>query len=250
MQLDPTSALVVLSGGQDSTTCLFLSRTLYKHVHAITFDYGQRHRRELVAAVRVAAMANVESHEMVVLPDGVLLSTSPLTDPNAELETYADFKSMAKTIGKRIEVTFVPMRNAVFLMLAANRAVALGCQTIIVGVCEEDNANYPDCRKSFIETAEKTVNSALGLTWTGPDRLAVLAPLIDKTKADTVRLARTLPGCTEALAYSHTCYAGAFPRCGKCHACVLRAEGFRAANLPDPLLARVQLNAEATNAVQ
>ena len=228
-----TKALVVLSGGQDSTTCLYWTKREFEDVQAVTFDYGQRHEREIKAAITVAQLAGVP-HE-IVSARHLLRSRSPLTDPDAALETYADYSSMDAIIGQRVELTFVPMRNAFFLTLAANIAVAMECFTVVIGVCEQDNANYPDCRAAFINEQERTINMALGLR---PHTFKIEAPLITMSKAHTVRLARELPGCWDALAYSHTCYAGEFPPCGVCHACVLRAHGFELAQEIDPLVAR------------
>ncbi|ACL61069.1 7-cyano-7-deazaguanine synthase QueC [Methylobacterium nodulans] len=225
-------ALVVLSGGQDSTTCLFWAKQQFDEVHALTFDYGQRHARELEAAVTVAKMAGVASHEVLKLPD-LLRSTSPLVDPGAALEQYASYEQMEETIGDRVELTFVPMRNALFLTIAANRAVALDCFNLVTGVCQQDNANYPDCRLDFVLAQQGTINQALGV-----GRFRIHTPLMHLTKAETVKLAGSLPGCWEALAYSHTAYDGAYPPTGRDHATLLRAEGFRQAGLPDPLVVR------------
>lgn len=233
----PRDALVVLSGGQDSTTCLFWAKhneITFQKVHAITFQYGQRHKREIDAAYKVGQMAGVASHAFVDIPN-VLESTSPLVS-GAELETYTDYESMDKIIGDRVELTFVPMRNALFLTIAANRAMALGIYDVVTGVCQQDNANYFDCRRSFIDAQQHTINEALGLG----KLFAIHTPLMYLSKAMTIDLAKTLPGCRDALAYSHTCYAGDFPPCGKCHACVLRAEGFRQAGVTDPLVERGQ----------
>jgi 7-cyano-7-deazaguanine synthase len=225
-------AMVVLSGGQDSTTCLYWAKAVFKEVHAVTFDYGQRHALELDAARTVARMAGVASHEVVEVP-GVLRSRSPLTDPNVELETYSDFESMDAIIGDRVELTFVPMRNAFFLTLAANLALARDCYHLVTGVCQQDNANYPDCRQTFIEAQESTINEALGI-----DTFRIHAPLMSLSKAEIVRFAQQIPGCMDAMAYSHTCYAGQFPPCGECHSCVLRAHGFAQAGVSDPLVVR------------
>lgn len=227
-----TKALVVLSGGQDSTTCLFWAKQYFDEVHAITFDYGQRHRLELDAAQTVARQAQVVSHYTVGIP-GLLKSTSPLVNSGAKLETYTDFKSMDKTIGNRVELTFVPMRNALFLNIAANYAISMGIRTLVTGVCEADNANYPDCRKAFIDAQMLTINMALGI-----NDFVIETPLIHMSKRESIRLAMSLPGCTDALAFSHTCYSGQFPPCGKCHSCVLRAHGFEEAGVIDPLLIR------------
>lgn len=225
-------AMVVLSGGQDSTTCLYWAKAVFKEVHAVTFDYGQRHALELDAARTVAKMAGVVSHEVVQVP-GVLRSRSPLTDPSVELETYTDFDSMDAIIGDRVELTFVPMRNAFFLTLAANLALARGCFDLVTGVCQQDNANYPDCRQTFIESQERTINEALGI-----DTFRIHAPLMSLSKAEIVAMAQRIPGCMDAMAYSHTCYAGQFPPCGECHSCVLRAHGFAQAGVADPLVVR------------
>lgn len=230
-----TVALVVLSGGQDSTTCLFWAKKHYEIVHAVTFDYGQRHRIEIDAARRVAEMAGVASHEVIEIP-GILKSSSPLTS-QATLEQYTDFDQMDATIGERVELTFVPMRNMLFLTVAMNRAVALGADALITGICQADNANYPDCRESFRAMFELTANDSLGLE-NDVDIIEVRAPLMDMSKAQSVLLASTLPGCMEALAYSHTSYDGKYPPTDMNHSNVLRAHGFATAGFPDPLVLR------------
>ena len=229
-------AMVILSGGQDSTTCLFWAKENYDEVSAITFDYGQKHSIEISAAKKIADMANV-AHYLVSVPN-VLKSRSPLTNKDEELETYDNYKDMDEIIGDRVELTFVPMRNAFFITLAANYALYNDCYTLVTGVCQQDNANYPDCRQSFIQSQEKTINEALGI-----DNFKIVTPLIDMTKAQSVELVNGLAmfgvnKCMEALAYSHTCYAGVYPPCGKCHACVLRAYGFEQAGVDDPLIVR------------
>lgn len=233
-----TRAMVVLSGGQDSTTCLYWAKQFFDEIHAVTFDYGQRHAREVAAAVRIAAMAGVESHD-VLRVSNLLCSRSPLVDHAAPLETYRDFDSMDTIIGDRVELTFVPMRNAFFLTLAANHALARDCFALVTGVCESDNANYPDCRESFIRMQEATINAALGI-----GDFTIETPLMHMSKSDSVRMALALPGCMAALAQSHTCYAGESPPCGKCHACVLRAHGFDEAGVPDPLVERFATDAQ------
>lgn len=240
----PTKALVVFSGGQDSTTCLFWAKNRFEQVKAVTFNYGQRHIAEVGAAEKIAEMAKVE-HEIIDVPL-VLKSRSPLTDSAVKLETYNDYESMDKIIGDRVELTFVPMRNAFFLTLAANAALYWNCYNLVTGVCAMDNANYPDCRPKFIQSQEDTINLALGLNHTETsNEFQLNTPLIYKTKAETVIMSRELPGCWPALAYSHTCYAGFTPPCiltekQACHACTLRAEGFKQAGYNDPLIERFE----------
>lgn len=231
-----TKALVILSGGQDSTTCLYWAVAQFDEVHAITFDYGQRHRIEIDAAKKVAEMAGVISHEVVAVPN-CLISSSPLTSGN-ELERYENAEQMDAVIGDRREATFVPMRNALFLTIAANRAEANGIPNLVTGVCQMDNANYDDCRETFILAAEQYINTALGHDHRGTQAICIHTPLLFKSKAETVLLAKELPGCWEALAYSHTSYDGKYPPTDMNHANVLRADGFEKAGLPDPLVLR------------
>lgn len=228
--------LVVLSGGQDSTTCLFLAKASYDEVHAVTFDYGQRHRIEIDAARKVAEMAGVASHEVIDC-SGLLVSTSPLTSANA-LEQYTDHDQMEKVIGDRVELTFVPMRNTLFLAIAANRAIALGCRHIVTGICQADNANYPDCTNMFRGRVQDAFNESLFGMRHHSNELRIIAPLIFMTKSESVRLANSLEGCMEALAYSHTSYDGKYPPTDMNHSNVLRAKGFEDAGMPDPLVLR------------
>lgn len=229
-------AVVVLSGGQDSTTCLFWARHMGFEVHAVTFNYNQRHAREIEAARRVAILAGAASHETIDLGP-VLKGTSPLISDN-ELEQYRDHGSLPGGLEK----TFVPMRNQLFLTIAANRAYVLDAEVLVTGVCEEDYGGYPDCRQQFIHALAHACN--LG-TFTGtdgaPSSLGILTPLMKLTKADTVRLAIDLPGCYSALAWTHTSYDGAYPPTGKDHATLLRAKGFEEAGAPDPLVIRAAL---------
>ena len=230
-------ALVILSGGQDSTTCLFWAKQNYNEVHAITFDYGQRHKVEINAAKKVAKLAQISSHEIIDVPN-CLISSSPLTSKN-DLELYTDYESMSEVIGNRQEVTLVPMRNALFLTIAANRAEAKNIKTIVTGVCQMDDANYDDCRQLFIDSTEKYINTALGHDHRETVSITVETPLMFLNKAESINLASKV-GALEALAFSHTCYAGEYPPCGRCHSCVLRAQGFKDASVEDPLLERVK----------
>lgn len=221
--------MVIFSGGQDSTTCLYWAKRSFDEVVAISFDYGQRHDAELTAAAKISTRAGV-AHEFVKVGP-ILSSSSPLVS-NSELETYEDYASMDTIIGTRIEKTFVPMRNAFFLTLAANHAVAQGCHNLVTGVCQSDNANYPDCRQEFISAQEQTINAALGI-----DDFIIWTPLINLDKRGIVDLAWKLGSeAWDALKHSHTCYAGERPPCGKCHSCVLRAHGFEQAGKKDPLI--------------
>lgn len=231
IQVKPT-AIVVFSGGQDSTTCLYWALSKGYHVIALTINYGQRHAREIEAALRIAEFAGVQ-HEVVDVGP-ILKGSSPLVS-DAKLEQYADHS----VLPGGLEKTFVPMRNQFFLTLAANRAHAYGSNIIITGVCEEDYGGYPDCRRVFIDALEHasslgTFNEETGFI----EGLKILTPLMNLTKAQTVDLAEDLPGCYAALAYSHTAYDGQYPPVGNDHATLLRAKGFEEAGVPDPLVLR------------
>ena len=229
----PTKALVVLSGGQDSTTCLFWARKYFDEVYAVSFNYGQRHARELQAARDVARLAGAKSHEVITLGN-VLNGTSPLTNADETLELYKDHDSMAAIIGERVEKTFVPMRNALFLTIAANRAVCMGINALVTGVCQADNANYPDCREEFIAAQQATINQALGI-----DNFTIYAPLMNLSKSDSIKLAQELGADAYlSLGFTHTAYDGQYPPVGRDHASVLRAYGFEQAGVPDPLVVR------------
>lgn len=225
------NALVVLSGGQDSTVCALYAKQNYDSVHAITFNYGQKHSREIESAKKVAELVGVASHEIVTFPAGILRGTSPLVNADSKLGQY---NRLADLPGG-IEPTFVPSRNILFLTVASNRAAILEAD-ILTGVCEADFGGYPDCRSAFITVMEEALNEGI---YGGESRLRIVTPLMFLTKADTVNLGASFgeEGAL-ALSYSHTCYAGQYPPCGKCHACLIRARGFAEAGVPDPLIMR------------
>ena len=243
-------ALVVFSGGQDSTTCLYLAIQQYKraNVAALTINYGQRHQAELTAASRIATFARV-THEIVEIGPNILKGSSPLVSKE-KLEEYTDYNSLPGGLEK----TFVPMRNQLFLTIAANRAINADCNEIWTGVSQEDYGGYPDCRTKFIDSFERTVIAGSpttpgmvtkenGETEEGeiPLDFKVVTPLMYKSKMLTVQAAMELPLCYEALSLSHTSYGGEYPPTGKDHASLLRAKGFEKANIPDPLVLRAYL---------
>lgn len=217
--------LVIFSGGQDSTTCLYWAKERFKRVCAVTFDYGQRHQIEIESAKRIAELARVESHEIVDLT-GMMKTTSPLVDLSREITHYDSVDELPGGI----EPTFIPCRNILFLTIAANRAVVKGIKDLVIGVSAIDYGGYPDCRPKFIRSMEETLRRGLEM------EINIHTPMIFLSKKDSVLLASKLSGCMEALAYSHTCYEGKFPPCGKCHACLLRMKGFKEAGIKDPLI--------------
>ena len=234
--------LVVLSGGQDSTTCLAMAIQSHgvENVHAISFDYGQRHGIEITAARRIASLAGIASrHTVIFFGSGTLVGTSPLVDNSKAVEEYAS----AAVLPGGLEKTFVPMRNQLFLTVAANHAAAIASDAgqeliqVVTGLSQEDYGGYPDCRLPFLTSINKTI--ALALDDPGIPRVQVIAPLIGDSKRTTVMISEDIPGARELLAHSHTCYNGRIPPCGTCHACLLRAKGYAEAGVTDPLLERL-----------
>lgn len=226
-------ALVVLSGGQDSTYCLYWALMQGWNVHAITFDYGQRHKAELQAADAVRRMAHLPAYRHEYVRMGrILEGTSPLVS-NTKLEQYPDHQSLPGGLEK----TFVPMRNQLFLTIAANRAYCMEADALVTGVCQEDSGGYPDCRQEFITALQSACN--LGTFCEAPGgALEIVTPLMYLTKAQSIHKGLELPGCYAAWAYSHTAYDGAYPPVGHDHATLLRAKGFEEADVPDPLILR------------
>lgn len=235
---EKTKALVVLSGGQDSTTCLAWARNRFDEVHALTINYGQRHAIEIAGAKMVGILGQLDSHEILTLPAGILEGTSPLTDPNQPVPQYTSQDEVPDGVAK----TFVPLRNQFFLTLAANRAFVLGCTHLVTGVCQTDYSGYPDCRQEFVDSLAETINKG---TFTGEDwllgELTIHTPLMNLTKAESVDLA-IAEGAYGMLAYSHTAYDGSYPPAGTDAASLLRAKGFEEADIPDPLILRAWIN--------
>jgi 7-cyano-7-deazaguanine synthase len=215
-------AVVLVSGGLDSATTLALARVAGRECHAISFDYGQRHRVELEAAARVAKAQGALEHRVMALGLGGI-GGSALTDPSIAVPEAA-------TIG--IPVTYVPARNTVFLALALGWAEVLGAGEIWLGVNAVDYSGYPDCRPEYIAAFEVLANLATRAGVEG-GRMLIRAPLISMTKADIVRRGTEL-GVDYALTVS--CYQpdGTGRACGRCESCRLRREGFVAAGLADP----------------
>lgn len=225
-------ALVVLSGGQDSTTCLYWALGKFDKVKAITFDYAQTHQREIVAARKITLDLDVEWHVKEV--GSILGGTSPLINRSSKLEQYEHHSKLPGGLEK----TFVPARNLLFLTLASNYAYCDNITNLVVGVCQEDYGGYPDCRNKFIISLQQTLNLALYEDNDEDRFMRIYCPLMHLTKKKSIDLAVKLKGCYKALAYTHTSYDDAYPPTGRDHATLLRQKGFEEAGLPDPLVMR------------
>jgi 7-cyano-7-deazaguanine synthase len=219
-------AVVLLSGGLDSYTAAAIARAQRFSLYALTIHYGQRHAREVEAARAVARALGVERHlELDV--DLRAIGGSSLTS-DAAVPRDRDLK------GTDIPSTYVPARNTIFLSLALGWAEVLGARDIVIGVNALDYSGYPDCRPEFIAAFERLADLATRAGVEGA-RFRVHAPLLALGKADIIRRGLEL-GLDYGL--THSCYdplPGGGP-CGSCDSCVLRANGFREAGIPDPLL--------------
>ena len=220
---NPPRAVVLLSGGLDSATCLAIARDLGFETYALSVAYGQRHAAELVASRRVAAALGAREHRTASVNLGQF-GGSALTNPGIAVPMNEDKGG--------IPVTYVPARNTVMLSIALAWAEVLGANDIFVGVNAVDYSGYPDCRPAFIEAFEHMANLATKAGVEGA-RLRIHAPLIDLSKADIIRRGMAL-GVDYGITV--TCYQADDDgrACGHCDACRLRAEGFRVAGVADP----------------
>lgn len=203
-------ALVIFSGGQDSTTCLLQAIQQYgqENVEAITFQYGQRHALELEKAAWIARDLNIKQ---TIIDTSVMQSITynALMDSDAEI---------AQT-DHQLPNTFVDGRNALFLLYAAIYAKSQGITDIIIGVCETDFSGYPDCRDIFIKSMNVTLNLAMDYSFN------LITPLMWLTKAETWALADQLGRLDYIIQHTHTCYLGIEGGCHECPSCILREKG-------------------------
>ncbi len=215
-------AVVLLSGGLDSATALAIARARGFECYALSVQYGQRHGAELAAAKRIAALADVRDHRVMAV-DLAGIGGSALTDMTL---------SIPEVPSDGIPITYVPARNTIFLALALGWAEVLGASDIFVGVNAVDYSGYPDCRPEYLRVFELLANLATKSGVEGA-HFKIHAPLVDLSKAEIIRA-----GLAHAVDFSLTvsCYqADAQGRaCGKCDSCRLRADGFKAAGVPDP----------------
>lgn len=223
-------AVVLLSGGLDSTTVLAIAQREGFAVHALSFRYGQRHLREIDAATRIARRAGVAQHHIVDI-DLRAFGGSALT---ADIPVPKDRDLSADDAATEIPVTYVPARNTIFLSYAVALAEVIESSTIFIGVNALDYSGYPDCRPEYIEAFEKMANLATRAGVEGRTRLTIRAPLISLSKAAIITLGKSI-----GVDYSQTtsCYdpTAAGEACGRCDACQLRLKGFSDAGFDDPI---------------
>lgn len=218
-------AVVLLSGGLDSTTTLAIALAEGFEAYVLSFDYGQRHKIEIAAARRIAQSLGAREHRVAKI-DSQIFAGSALTDDVEVPKSRSDIE-----IAHGIPITYVPARNTIFLSYALAWADTLQAKDIFIGVNALDYSGYPDCRPEFISTFEKVANLATKIGIEGA-RLKIHAPLIELSKAEIVRKAVELG---VDLSLTHSCYDPLSDgrACGQCDSCQLRRKGFREAGVPD-----------------
>jgi 7-cyano-7-deazaguanine synthase len=227
MSEDQKKAVVLSSGGIDSTTAMAVAGSEGYEIYSLSFRYGQRHAAELKAAARVAEALGARDHLLLDIDLGKI-GGSALTDA---IEVPKDRDE--GTMRKEIPVTYVPARNTIFLSYALAWAEVLGASDIFIGVNAIDYSGYPDCRPEYIEAFECMANLATKAGVEGKSRVKIRTPLIRMTKAEIIQKGMEL-GIDYGM--THSCYDPAPDgrACGRCDSCVLRKKGFREAGVPDP----------------
>lgn len=224
-------AVVLLSGGLDSSTCLAIARDQGYQCYGLSFDYGQKHHSELQAALRIGQAMGLQEHKTIAI-DLRAFGGSALTDLSIDVPV-TDKQKIAQSGPKAgIPVTYVPARNTIFLSMALGYAEVLQAQAIFIGVNAVDYSGYPDCREEFIQAFEKMANLATKAAVEG-HRLSIHTPLISLSKAEIINQGRAL-GVDYSLTVS--CYRADQQgrACGQCESCYLRQQGFKQAGLADP----------------
>ncbi|MFZ5825217.1 MAG: 7-cyano-7-deazaguanine synthase QueC [Bacillota bacterium] len=225
-------AVVLLSGGLDSTTCMGVAVREGYEVFPISFFYNQRHNTELESARAVAAYYNIPADRHMVVDLGRTIRGSALTG-----DTEVPLGRTLDEMGSDIPSTYVPSRNIIFMAHAASYAEVVGAEAIYIGVNALDYSGYPDCRPEFVEAFQQVLNVG---TKPGVEGRAVrvLTPLLNLSKAGIVRLGVEVGA---PLEHSYSCYSGTRPSCGECDACLLRLKGFREAGVEDRIGYRVRV---------
>ncbi len=219
-------AVALLSGGLDSATTAAIAKDRGYELYAITFDYGQRHKKEIDSAKRVGESVGVKDH-IIVSFDLRKWGGSALT-ADEDVPIDRDVSEMANDI----PVTYVPARNTIFLSFALGYAETIDADTIFIGANEVDYSGYPDCRSEYLQAFETMANLATKAAVEGRTRFKIEAPLVRMTKADAIREGIRL-GLDYGLTWS--CYLGSDKACGKCDSCRLRLAAFESAGAKDPI---------------
>jgi len=211
----PKSAIVLLSGGLDSATALYLAKAQGYRCQALIFDYGQRHRQEIACAVKVAKSCHCA---YTILKINLPWKGSALLDKKIQIP---------KRIASGIPATYVPARNIIFLSFALSLAETSGVKAIFIGAHDQDYSGYPDCRPEFFKAFTEMAKAGLA----AKHRIKILAPLLGKSKSQIIKLGTNLK---VPFNLTRSCYRAGVKPCGECDSCHYRAKGFKEAGLIDP----------------
>lgn len=211
-------AVVLLSGGIDSTTTLYYAKKIGYKCYALIFDYNQRHKKEIKSAIEIAKLSNSEYQ---IIKISIPWKGSALLDKKLQIPDYKK--------EKKIPITYVPGRNTIFLSFALSYAEVIGADSIFIGANSIDFSGYPDCRARYFKAFKKVAKLGTKAGIEGR-RIKIITPLIKKTKAEIIKMGKKL-GAPLELTWS--CYKGERKACGVCDSCVLRAKGFTQAGLQD-----------------
>ena len=220
-------AVVILSGGLDSTVCMSVAQKAGYSIYPITFNYGQRHHKEVEQAQKVAAFYGCKRHLVLDTSFFRAIGSSALTSDSMTVPVGRSTGEMAQTI----PVTYVPFRNAVFLAMAVGYTESLADETIYMGVNALDYSGYPDCRPEFIQAFQEAVNLGTAASDRGC-AIGIETPLIYMTKAEIIKLGLQN---NAPLHLTTSCYQGGEKACGECDSCLLRLKGFSEAGTVDPI---------------
>lgn len=220
-------AVVLLSGGIDSSTTLYYARHKGYNCHCLIFDYGQRHRREIESAKKIARVCGANWQ---VVKFNLPWKGSALLDKRVSVPKRRSLREIRSSI----PITYVPARNTVFLSFATSYAEATGAKAIFIGANAIDFSGYPDCRPAYYEIFKKLIKygTKVGVEKNG---IKIFTPLIEMTKAQIIKLGMKLKVPYE---YTRSCYSGGKRPCLKCDSCILRTKGFNEAGFIDPLIKR------------
>lgn len=216
-------AVVLVSGGLDSATVLGIAKNEGYEIYALSFRYGQRHRKELECAKKLCMHYGVKEHKVIKINLDAI-GGSALTDRKISIP-------QGRIKREEIPATYVPARNLIFLSVAGAYAEVVGAEAIFIGANQVDFSGYPDCREEFLRSFEETLARGTKIGVAGK-RIKVIAPLLHMSKAEIIRKGMEL-GVPYALTWS--CYKGGKKACGACDACLLRLKGFREAGYEDPI---------------
>ena len=227
-------AVVLSSGGLDSTTCMGIAKKEGYEIYSLSFDYGQRHKKELECAKAVANYFGAKEH--IIIDFNLRAWGGSALTEDIEVPTDRGLHDMVK----EIPITYVPGRNIIFLSFATSYAEKIGAEAIFTGVNQIDYSGYPDCRKEFIESFQQTIQVGTKVGVTG-NPIKIITPLLFMNKKEIIQT-----GLNSEVDYSLTssCYNGREKACGVCDSCKLRIQGFREAGSPDPIKYEIDIDWE------